>query len=119
QYSKIGKLAMIGGNTRVNRDVPPYFLGVGFHVEAVGPNLVGMKRAGLGMAEVRAVKRAIRRLYLDGLSREQALQALEAGEDATDITREIAAFARSSKRGICWARRKQAGSAAALDSPEG
>jgi UDP-N-acetylglucosamine acyltransferase len=26
QFSKIGRLAMIGGNTRVNLDVPPYFL---------------------------------------------------------------------------------------------
>jgi UDP-N-acetylglucosamine acyltransferase len=26
QYSKIGRLAMIGGNTRVNLDVPPFFL---------------------------------------------------------------------------------------------
>src|ERR1700731_4744730 len=26
QYSKIGRLAMVGGGTRVNLDVPPYFL---------------------------------------------------------------------------------------------
>src|SRR5215831_10400543 len=30
QYSKIGRLAMIGGNTRVNTDVPPFFLYSGF-----------------------------------------------------------------------------------------
>src|ERR1700690_2158956 len=46
QYSKIGRLAMIGGNTRVNRDVPPFFLYSGFNVAAVGLNLVGLKRAG-------------------------------------------------------------------------
>ncbi len=112
QYSKIGRLAMIGGNTRINRDVPPYFLGVGFHVEAVGPNLVGMKRAGYTLSDVRSVKHAIRLLYLEGLSREDALIALESGKEATDITREIAAFVRASKRGICWARRKQGSSQA-------
>src|SRR5271154_4906680 len=32
QYSKIGRLAMIGGNTRVNSDVPPYFLYSDFNV---------------------------------------------------------------------------------------
>lgn len=106
QYSKIGRLAMIGGNTRINRDVPPFFLGVGFHVEAVGPNIVGMKRAGFALKDVRSVKYAIRMLYLEGLSRADALLALETGDQATDITREIAAFVRSSKRGICWARRK-------------
>src|SRR6202007_2688673 len=46
QFSKIGRLAMIGGNTRVNSDVPPFFLYTGFNVEAKGVNLVGLKRAG-------------------------------------------------------------------------
>src|SRR6185295_10065313 len=32
QYSRIGRLAMIGGNTRVNSDVPPYFLYAGLYV---------------------------------------------------------------------------------------
>src|SRR5580658_5064136 len=40
QFSKIGRLAMIGGNTRVNLDVPPYFLYSGFNVTPKGLNLV-------------------------------------------------------------------------------
>ena len=46
QYSKIGRLAMIGGNTRVNSDVPPFFLYSDFNVAAKGLNLVGLRRAG-------------------------------------------------------------------------
>jgi UDP-N-acetylglucosamine acyltransferase len=107
QYSKIGRLAMIGGNTRVNLDVPPYFLAVGFHVEAVAPNVVGMKRAGKAATDVRAVKHAMNVLYRSGLAREDALKTLEEGTEACAITQEIAAFIRSSKRGICWARRRQ------------
>ena len=30
QFSKIGRLAMIAGNTRVNSDVPPFFLYAGY-----------------------------------------------------------------------------------------
>ena len=45
QYSRIGRLAMIGGNTRVNTDVPPYFP-TRCNVAAKGLNLVGLKRAG-------------------------------------------------------------------------
>ncbi|HXJ41435.1 MAG TPA: acyl-ACP--UDP-N-acetylglucosamine O-acyltransferase, partial [Bryobacteraceae bacterium] len=41
QFSRIGRLAMIGGNTRVNLDVPPFFLYSGFDVEPVGLNVVG------------------------------------------------------------------------------
>src|SRR6266478_6713145 len=46
QYSKIGRLAMIAGNVRVNQDVPPYFLYSGFNVAPCGLNLVGLRRAG-------------------------------------------------------------------------
>src|SRR6202166_322734 len=52
QFSKIGRLAMIGGNTRVNLDVPPYFLYSGFNVEAKGLNLVGLRRAGFNASDV-------------------------------------------------------------------
>lgn len=103
QFSKIGRLSMVGGNSRVNLDIPPFFLTVGFHVEAIGPNVVGMRRAGYKSADVRAVKEAFRLLYLSGLSRSEALSQLEAGPE---VSREIAAFARSSKRGICPPRRK-------------
>ena len=43
QFSKIGRLAMIAGSTRVNCDVPPFLLCAGW---VRGLNLVGLKRAG-------------------------------------------------------------------------
>ena len=46
QFSKIGRLAMIGGNTRVNSDVPPFFLYAGLYVEAKGLNSVGSSAPG-------------------------------------------------------------------------
>src|SRR6202020_1255952 len=52
QYSKIGRLAMIGGNSRVNSDVPPYFLYSDFNVTAKGLNLVGLRRAGFKASDV-------------------------------------------------------------------
>ena len=58
QFSKIGRLAMIGGNTRVNSDVPPFFLYTGFNVEAKGLNLVGLKRAGYKAADLSTLKKA-------------------------------------------------------------
>src|SRR6266496_1256791 len=58
QFSKIGRLAMIGGNTRVNSDVPPFFLYSGFNVAAKGVNLVGLKRAGYTHSDILPLKRA-------------------------------------------------------------
>jgi len=100
QFSKIGRLAMIGGNTRVNSDVPPFFLYSGFNVEAKGLNLVGLKRAGLQAPQIAALKTAYRLLYRSGLKLEEALRRIET-EAATAETAHLVAFIRQSKRGIC------------------
>src|SRR6266404_2153172 len=66
QYSKIGRLAMIGGNSRVNSDVPPYFLYSDFNVAAKGLNLVGLRRAGFSKEEIAELKSAYKILYSSG-----------------------------------------------------
>jgi UDP-N-acetylglucosamine acyltransferase len=100
QFSKIGRLAMIGGNTRVNSDVPPYFLYSDFNVAAKGLNLVGLRRAGFKSAEVAALKTAYKLLYRSGLKLEDALKRIET-EVPNEHTSHLVAFIRSSKRGIC------------------
>lgn len=100
QYSKIGRLAMIGGNTRVNSDVPPFFLYSGFHVAAKGLNLVGLKRAGYKHADLVVLKKAYQLLYRSGLKLDEALQRIEA-EIPTPETGHLVEFIRHCKRGIC------------------
>lgn len=100
QYSKIGRLAMIGGNTRVNSDVPPFFLYSGFNVEAKGLNLVGLKRAGIERQRIAALKKAYQILYRSKLKLEQALETIES-DVATPETLHLVAFIRRSTRGIC------------------
>ena len=78
QFSKIGRLAMIGGNTRVNRDVPPFFLYSGFNVEAKGLNLVGLKRSGYKASDLAVLKKAYQILYRSNLKLEEALARIEA-----------------------------------------
>jgi UDP-N-acetylglucosamine acyltransferase len=100
QYSKIGRLAMIGGNTRVNSDAPPFFLYSGFNVEARGLNLVGLKRAGYRLADIAALKKAYQILYRSGLKLEEALARIES-QAPTPETLHLVAFVRRSQRGIC------------------
>lgn len=100
QFSRIGELAMIGGNTRVNSDVPPYFLCTDFNVAARGLNMVGLKRAGVSFEEIRLLKSAYRLLYRSGLKQAEALAQIEA-EFASDCTRHLVEFIRKSERGIC------------------
>ncbi len=100
QYSHVGTLAMIGGNTRVNLDAPPYFLYSGFDIEPQGLNLVGLRRAGFTAEEGGALKRAYRTLYRSGMKLTEALERIEK-EGGTEHTRRLVEFIRGSKRGIC------------------
>jgi UDP-N-acetylglucosamine acyltransferase len=100
QFSKVGRLAMIGGNTRVNSDLPPYFLYSDFNVAAKGLNLVGLKRANFSQQEIGRLKAAYRLLYRTGLKTEEALRRIEA-EVPSEHTLHLVNFVRRSKRGIC------------------
>ncbi len=100
QFSKIGRLAMVGGSVRVNKDVPPFFLYAGLYVEPNGVNTVGLKRAGFGAPDIAAIETAYRLLYRSGLKLEDALTRIEQ-EIPTEHTLHLVRFIRSSKRGIC------------------
>lgn len=118
QYSKIGRLAMIGGNTRVNRDVPPFVLCSGFDAEAKGLNLVGLRRAGFKMEQIRTLKTAYKMLYRSGMKLEDALMRMEAEMDSPEVRRLIS-FVRRSERGICRERgRRSVRSLGQLDVAE-
>jgi len=99
QYSKIGKLAIVAGNTRVNLDLPPFFLYAGHDARPVGLNTVGLKRAGFTLAQLAALKQAYRLLYRSGLRLEDAVTRIE-NEIDDDNTRHLAAFIKRSDRGI-------------------
>ena len=99
QFSKIGRLAMIGGNSRVNSDVPPYFLYTEFNVAPKGLNIVGLKRAGMTTSQIAALKSAYRLLYRSGLKLKEALTRIET-ELSTPETLHLVEFIRNSQRGI-------------------
>jgi UDP-N-acetylglucosamine acyltransferase len=100
QYSKIGRLAMIGGNSRVNLDVPPFFLYTDFNVRPNGLNIVGLRRAGFSAGEIAALKAAYKILYRSGLKLKDALARI-GSELNTEHTRHLVKFIESSERGIC------------------
>jgi UDP-N-acetylglucosamine acyltransferase len=99
QYSRIGRLAMVGGMSRVNLDVPPFFLFMGYKMRPTGLNLVGLRRANFSRENIAALKQAYKILYRSGLKLEEGLARIEA-ELNTEHTRHLVRFIRSSKRGI-------------------
>lgn len=71
QFVHIGSYAMIGGNSKITQDVLPYMLTDGNPASVKGLNLVGLKRAGFSMDDLRALKQGYRILF----NRERALEA--------------------------------------------
>ncbi len=103
QHVRIGRFALLRGLSRTSRDVPPFCLMDGTHTVR-GVNVVGLKRAGFEGARIAAIRRAVGRLFGRPRHLGRALAELEARADTDDV-RELVAFIRASKRGVCVAPR--------------
>ncbi|HBY81802.1 MAG TPA: acyl-[acyl-carrier-protein]--UDP-N-acetylglucosamine O-acyltransferase, partial [Cyanobacteria bacterium UBA11148] len=77
QFVHIGRLAMVGGMSRIDRDVPPYMLVEGNPARVRSLNLVGLKRAGMSADQIGQLKKAFRTLYRSGHPFNQALENLD------------------------------------------
>ncbi|NEO31460.1 MAG: acyl-ACP--UDP-N-acetylglucosamine O-acyltransferase [Symploca sp. SIO3C6] len=77
QFVHIGRLAMVGGMSRIDRDVPPYMLVEGNPARVRSLNLVGLKRAGMTAPQIGKLKKAFRTLYRSGDTLNTALEHLD------------------------------------------
>ncbi|MGK7941813.1 MAG: acyl-ACP--UDP-N-acetylglucosamine O-acyltransferase [Crocosphaera sp.] len=77
QFVRIGRNAMLGGMSRIDRDAPPYMMIEGNPSRVRSLNLVGLRRAGLSKEDMGYLKKAFRLLYRSDLTLEQALDELE------------------------------------------
>jgi UDP-N-acetylglucosamine acyltransferase len=106
QFVRIGKLAMVGGASKVVKDVPPYFLADGHPARICGLNREGLKRAGIS-PEVRSnLKRAYKLLYRSSLNVGEALKCIMEEMPNCEEINYLVNFIRSSKRGICSGTKK-------------
>ncbi|MGD8452441.1 MAG: acyl-ACP--UDP-N-acetylglucosamine O-acyltransferase [Phycisphaerae bacterium] len=72
QFTRVGELAMLGGMSRVPKDVPPFML-VADHCVA-GINVIGLRRAGFSSAERLELRECFRLLYRSGLAFPEAIE---------------------------------------------
>jgi UDP-N-acetylglucosamine acyltransferase len=99
-FTRVGALAYIGGCAKVNQDVPPFMLADGNLATVRGVNVIGLRRAGIGLAGRRALRDAHRLLYRSGLTPPAAVERIRRELDLTPQVKELAAFVEASKRGI-------------------
>jgi UDP-N-acetylglucosamine acyltransferase len=98
QFSRIGRLALLGGGSKVPKDCLPFVITDGNPARARGLNVVGLRRAGMGAAELRALKEALRLLLRSALPLAEALERMS--ELRHPLVDEMIEFARASKRGF-------------------
>lgn len=84
QFCRIGAHAMVGFQSHVAQDVPPFMTVAGHPLAVHGCNVEGLRRRGFGAARIALVRRMHRLLYRDGLTLEQARAAIAGLHDGAD-----------------------------------
>ena len=98
QFCRVGRIAMIGGNSKIVQDCLPFVVTDGVPGRARALNVVGLRRAGAGAAQLRTLKEGYRLLLRSSLRLETALERMAAlGDPWVD---EMISFVRGSKRGF-------------------
>ena len=77
QFCRIGSLAMVGGQSHINKDVPPYVTVDGLSSLIVGLNQIGLRRAGFSLEEIRRLKEAYRLIYRSRATWNEILRRLQ------------------------------------------
>lgn len=110
QFCRVGRLGLLSGLSAVSKDIPPFWIMQGLNTVR-GINLIGMRRAGIPGAEILAVRKAFRILYLTrpAVPLPAALARIDAELGKLPAVRELLDFIGSSKRGILGSHRIDTG----------
>ena len=104
QFCRVGVHAMMGSNSAVNQDIPPYMLVDGNPGQPRSFNIEGLRRRGFSAERIAAIKVMHKLLYRDGLSLEQSRASIAAlvkeNSQAENDIRVMLDFLAGSKRGI-------------------
>ena len=99
QFCHVGRLALLSGCSCTTKDMPPFVIQQGIDCVS-GLNLIGMKRAGMTLEQINAVRQAFRILFREGLPLPAALERLDQELGQTESVREMIAFLQKCPRGI-------------------
>ena len=108
QYARIGRLVMLGGGAMCAQDVPPFSIAQGDRARLYGLNVIGLRRAGLSVDTVGALKEAFRILFVNDMPRRTAIGMVQEQLGTVPEVAELVAFLESSARGVCRAALGQA-----------
>ena len=100
QFCRIGKMAMVGGCSKVVQDVPPFMMADGNPAETRTINKTGLERNGVSEEAQSALRQAYKILFRERLTVSNAIAKVEKQLSSLDEIRHLIQFVRSSERGI-------------------
>jgi UDP-N-acetylglucosamine acyltransferase len=98
-FTTVGSFAYVGGLSRITRDVPPFTIVEGHPSRVRGVNVIGLKRARLPEATIRAVKDAYKLLFRSDRPMKDALAKLKVDFAEIAEVQEMVRFLEASEGG--------------------
>jgi UDP-N-acetylglucosamine acyltransferase len=102
QFVRIGRHAMIGGMSGVERDVIPYGQVMGDRARLTGLNIIGMQRRGFSREDINALRSAYQRLFHSAGTLSDRVDETAMRFAGVGPVEEVIRFIRAeSNRGLC------------------
>jgi UDP-N-acetylglucosamine acyltransferase len=101
QFTRIGKMAMIGGMTGVLHDVIPYGLSTGNRNSLQGLNLIGLRRSKFENKEILGLSEAYKEIFATKNLTENIVKLNRSFEDNPLVKEVIKFITKDKKRSIC------------------
>jgi len=99
QFTTIGRVAYVGGLTRIVQDVPPFMVVEGNPAKVWKANIVGLQRNGYSEDQIAALREAHRMIFRSRKPRAQALAELEGNGPMTPEVAELLSFLKRAEHG--------------------
>nr|MBU1328269.1 acyl-ACP--UDP-N-acetylglucosamine O-acyltransferase [Candidatus Omnitrophota bacterium] len=101
QFTRVGKMAIIGGCSKVVQDIPPFSTCDGNPARVYGLNLVGVRRACMSQKVQRELKKAFKILFHSGLVLKNGIEKVKKEIELVEEVKYLLDFLKNSERGIC------------------
>lgn len=101
QFVRVGAHSYIGGQTGLERDVPPYCIAMGSRPTSLkGANIVGLRRRGVPADTIQKISEAIKLWSRPDVQKEQCLLEIESQYGEYAEIQRFVAFIRQSETGV-------------------
>jgi len=101
QGVSVGRLAMVGGLSKVVKDIPPFARADGHPTRIYGLNTIGLTRNNIPVPVIEKLKKAYKILFRFGMNTSQAIKKIEEEIPLIAEIQYLINFIRTSDRGIC------------------